>query len=79
MRMLNTKLKVGQLAFVHKHPKDSALGLNPAGILYKSIAGRYRSVSYPDGPITARYRFIKNTYWEYNTKHPDLKVSGYTW
>ena len=37
--------------------------LNPASILYKSIAGRYRPVSYPDGPITARYRFIKNAYW----------------
>ena len=36
----------------------------PAGILYKSIAGRYRPVSYPDGPITGRYRFIKNAYWE---------------
>ena len=32
----------------------------PVSILYKSIAGRYRPVSYPDGPITARYRFIKN-------------------
>ena len=32
----------------------------PASILYKSTAGRYRPVSYPDGPITARYRFIKN-------------------
>ena len=32
-------------------------------ILYKSIAGRYWPVSYPDGPITARYRFIKNAYW----------------
>ena len=30
---------------------------NPASILYKSTAGRYRPVSYPDGPITARYRF----------------------
>ena len=30
---------------------------------YKSIAGRCRPVSYPDGPITARYRFIKNAYW----------------
>ena len=30
----------------------------PASILYKSIAGRDRPVSYPDGPITARYRFI---------------------
>ena len=36
--------------------------LNPASILYKSIAGRYRPVSYPDGPITARYRFIKNAF-----------------
>ena len=38
----------------------------PASILYKSIAGRYRPVSYSDGPITARYRFIKNVYWIYN-------------
>ena len=37
----------------------------PASILYKSIAGRYRPVSYPDGPIAARYRFIKNAYWVY--------------
>ena len=36
---------------------------NPASIFYKYIAGRYRPVSYPDGPITARYRFIKNAYW----------------
>ena len=36
-----------------------------ASILYKSIAGRYRPVSYPDGPITARYRFIKNAYWDH--------------
>ena len=35
----------------------------PPTILYKSIAGRYRPVSYPDGPITARYRFIKNDSW----------------
>ena len=35
----------------------------PASILYKCIAGCYRPVSYPDGPITARYTFIKNTYW----------------
>ena len=34
----------------------------PASSLYKSIAGRYRPVSYPDGPRTARYRFIKNPY-----------------
>ena len=35
----------------------------PASILYKSTAGRYRPVSYPDGPITARYRLMKNAYW----------------
>ena len=31
---------------------------SPTSILHKSIAGRYRPVSYPDGPITARYRFM---------------------
>ena len=35
----------------------------PASTLHKSTAGRYRPVSYPDGPITARYKFIKNAYW----------------
>ena len=35
------------------------IGRLPVSILYKSIAGRYRPVSYPDGPITARYRFIQ--------------------
>ena len=38
---------------------EDQITLIPASILYKSIAGRYRPVSYPDGPITARYRFIK--------------------
>ena len=28
------------------------------------IAGHYRPVSYPDGPITSRYRFIKDAYWD---------------
>ena len=36
--------------------------------VYKSIAGRYRPVSYPDGPITARYRFIMNAYWAVSGK-----------
>ena len=44
----------------------------PASILYKSIAGLCRPVSYPDGPITARYRFIKNAYWD------GLKRNEYT-
>ena len=34
-----------------------------ASILHKSIAGRYRPVRVTDGPITARYRFIKNASW----------------
>ena len=36
--------------------------LSPASILYKSIAGRCRPVSCPDGPIAARYRFVQNAY-----------------
>ena len=51
---------------------------NPASILYKSIAGRYRPVSYPDGPITDRYRFIKNAYWE-DTPTPLGKKFGHNW
>ena len=38
-------------------------GCDPVSILYKSIAGRYRPISVADGPITARYRFIKNASW----------------
>ena len=34
--------------------------LAPVSILYKSTAGRYQPVRVADGPITARYRFIKN-------------------
>ena len=37
--------------------------VNPAGILYKSIADCYRPVRVADGPITARYRLIKNASW----------------
>ena len=43
---------------------DLTTGKDPVSIQYKSIAGRYRPVSYPDGPITARYRFIKNARWD---------------
>ena len=35
----------------------------PVSILYKSIAGSYRPVRVADGPITARYRFMKNASW----------------
>ena len=42
--------------------------INRVSILYKSIAGRYRPVRVADGPITARYRVIKNASWEYAIK-----------
>ena len=45
-------------AAIQMIPKDF-----PVSILYKSIAGRYRPVRVADGPITARYRFIKNASW----------------
>ena len=38
-------------------------GICPVSILYKSIEGRYQPVRVADGPITARYRFIKNAFW----------------
>ena len=41
---------VGRLCFV----------IVPVSILRKSIADRYRPVRVADGPITARYRFLKN-------------------
>ena len=41
----------------------------PVSILYKSTAGCYRPVSYPDGPITARLRFIKNASWDSNPEN----------
>ena len=37
--------------------------MNPVSILYKSKASRYRPIRVADGPITARYRFIKNASW----------------
>ena len=39
-------------------------GSTPASILHKSTARRYRPISYPDGPIMACYRFMKNAYWD---------------
>ena len=39
------------------------LSYSPVSILYKSIAGCYRPVRVADGPITVRYRFIKNASW----------------
>ena len=59
--------RVNQNTGTHSLIEDGSIryfGGNPASILYKSTAGRFRTVSYPDGPITARYRLIKNAYWE---------------
>ena len=41
----------------------------PVSILYKSIAGCYRSVRVADGPITARCRFIKNAILTWQRLH----------
>ena len=46
---------ISQITFTHPYP---------ASILHKSIAGLYWSVRVADGPITARYRFIKYVNWE---------------
>ena len=35
----------------------------PVSILHKSVAGHYRPVRVAEGPIKARYRFIKNISW----------------
>ena len=47
--------------------RPSAIWFFPVSILYKSIAGRYRPVRVADGPITARYRVIKNASWVQET------------
>ena len=68
---LNLYISKGTFSHVVSHifPRSAykyvvgTMGILPASILYKSIAGRYRPVSNPDRPITARYRFIKNAYW----------------
>ena len=51
-------MRIIQFMYIHLSPFTC-----PASILYKSIAGRYRPVRVADGPTTARYWFIKNSYW----------------
>ena len=57
---------VCQVSAVHRSLFTPPLGVNgnPVSILYKSIAGRYRPVRLADGPITARYIFIKDASWK---------------
>ena len=47
---------------------DENLPSIPASILRKSTSGRHRAVSYPDGQMTARYRFTKNADWDVKYK-----------
>ena len=53
-------MKLNDIIFFDLFP---VAGNCPVSILYKSISGRYRPVRVADGPITARYRFIKNAGW----------------
>ena len=48
----------------------------PVSILYKSIADRYRPVRVADGPITARYRFLKNASWDGGLKLEAIKTTN---
>ena len=60
------KKKKKQTKKKKKNGKEQNITLSvyyPVSILYKSIAGRFRPVRVADGPITARYRFIKNATW----------------
>ena len=49
----------------------------PTSILHKSIAGRYRPVRVADGPISARYRFIKNANWGLCSPFPQMARGRY--
>ena len=54
------------------------LSMYPASILRKSTSDRHRPVSYPDGPMTARYRFTLNADWVYTYSTKCLAHSLYT-
>ena len=58
------------------YKKDDFCEPTPVSILYKSIAGRYRPVRVADGPITARYRFIKNACWDCSAINFVLRFKG---
>ena len=59
---------------VQTNPGDFKANTCLASILYKSIAGRYRPVRVADGPITARYRFVKNASWVCNTVFHSYRI-----
>ena len=51
------KQKAKLAAVEDDHKASIATRNHPASILRTSTSGRHRPVSYPDGPMTARYRF----------------------
>ena len=55
LHVKSTNLQVGQPTF-------------KVSILYKSTAGRYRSIRVADEPITAHYGFIKTASWVQSKK-----------
>ena len=55
----------------HIYPESSNKRHDPLSFLHKSIAGRHQPVRVADGPITARYRFIKNGSWGANSVDQD--------
>ena len=47
----------GKFNVTQKHIAEIGKKHYPASFLRKSTSVRHRPVSYPDGPMTARYRF----------------------
>ena len=50
-----------------KGDKCIQIRIIPVSIHYNSIAGHYQPVRVADGPITARYRFIKNASYDHSS------------
>ena len=69
--------RIGTGWFRHKESSLSSIILKeetiiPESILYKSIADRFRPARVADGPVTARYIFIKNASWDVSKYKHDL-------
>ena len=60
---VSVKLHISLYSPLVYYTVRSRVSRYPISILYKSIAGRYRPIRVADGPITARYRFMKNASW----------------
>ena len=56
-----------------ERPQSQNTTTTPVNIIHKSIAGRYRPVRVADGPITARYRFIKNASWDFTKNRMNVR------